>query len=212
MPAADNRIEAGASPFADAVGRIVRQIAGSLEGEGEPVRMVLAGGVAVHLHTGARMSHDIDAAFSHRVHLPNDMTSPFDADDGTPRTVYFDYGYNHTLGLMHPNADQDAWPVDGWGVDREVLDVRVLTPVDLAVSKLSRNAPLDRQDIDTLAELGLIQSGELFRRGTEALGYYVGNSRWVRETLRETVDRVEAIARRNSTPGVGEDAPSTNTR
>ena len=211
MPTVD-RIEARDSPFADAVGRIVRRIAHSLEGEGAPVRMVLAGGVAVHLHTGTRMSHDIDASFSHRVHLPKDMATPFDADDGTPRTVYFDYGYNNTLGLMHPDAEQDAWPVDGWDVDREVLDVRVLAPVDLAVSKLSRNAPLDRTDIDTLAEHGLIQSKALSRRGVEALDYYVGNSDWVRETLRQTVERVENIVQRNSNPNVGENPPSANTR
>ena len=211
MPTAD-RIEAGKSPFAEAVGRIVRRIARSLEGVGGPVRMVLAGGVAVHLHTGARMSHDIDASFSHLILLPKDMISPFDADDGTPRTVYFDRGYNSTLGLMHPDAEEDAWPVDGWDVDRDVLDVRVLAPVDLAVSKLSRDAPIDRADIDTLATHGLIRSEELSRRGTEALDYYVGSSDWVRETLRQTVERVEAIVRRNSNLGVGDDPPSANTR
>ena len=174
--------------------------------------MTLAGGVAVHLHTGVRMSHDIDASFSHRVHLPNDMTTLLDADDGTPRTVYFDYGYNPTLGLMHPDAERDAWPVDGWGVDRDVLDVRVLSPVDLAVSKLARAASLDRADIDTLAECGLIRPGELSRRGTEALGYYVGNSDWVRETLRQTVERVEALVQQTANPSVGEDPPSAVTR
>ena len=96
MPAAD-RIEAGESPFAEAVGRVVRHLARSLEGAGEPVRMVLAGGVAVHLHTGARVSNDIDAALSLPVHVPRDMTAHFDADDGTPRTVYFDYGCSTTI-------------------------------------------------------------------------------------------------------------------
>ena len=59
--------------------------------------------------------------------------------------------------------------MDGWGVNRGVLDVRVLNPVDLAVSKLARNAPIDRADIDTLAERGLIRPEDLSRRGAEAL-------------------------------------------
>lgn len=39
--------------------------------------------------------------------MPNDMTAQFDADDGTRRTVYFDYGYNSTLGLMECGTRDD---------------------------------------------------------------------------------------------------------
>ena len=38
-----------------------------------PVRMYLAGGAAMHYYTGARTTEDVDAVFSTRVLLPQDL-------------------------------------------------------------------------------------------------------------------------------------------
>lgn len=38
-----------------------------------PVTAYVAGGVAVHLYTAYRVSSDIDAEFSHRVLIPDDL-------------------------------------------------------------------------------------------------------------------------------------------
>jgi hypothetical protein len=67
-----------------------------------------------------------------------------DEEDGSARLLYFDRQYNDTLGLMHEDAQNDSIPLTLEGIDSRVLDVRILTPVDLAVSKLGRFSEQDR--------------------------------------------------------------------
>ena len=87
---------------------------------------------------------------------------------GSLRTLYFDRQYNDTLGLMHPDAQRDSLPIDVPGVDPKRLRVRVLAPVDLAVSKLARFADPDRADIQALARAGLLSAGDLRKRAERA--------------------------------------------
>jgi hypothetical protein len=56
-----------------------------------------------------------------------------------------------------------------------VLDVRLLSPLDLAVSKLGRFSEQDRNDIVALAKLKLVESGRLRARAQSALAGYVGD-------------------------------------
>ncbi len=69
------------------------------------------------------------------------------------------------------------------GVDTKKLDVRLLSPLDVAVSKLARFENHDRTDILALAEAGLITERQLRRRAEEALAGYVGNVAGVRVSL-----------------------------
>jgi hypothetical protein len=63
------------------------------------------------------------------------------------------------------------------------IDVRVLAPVDLAVSKLSRFADQDREDILLLAREGLIDPASLRKRAEQALAGYVGDLNSVRNSI-----------------------------
>jgi hypothetical protein len=56
-----------------------------------PVQMFIAGGAALHLYVGARVSKDIDAAFSHRIALPPDLKVSYRDADGAARMLYFNY-------------------------------------------------------------------------------------------------------------------------
>ena len=103
--------------------------------------------------------------------------------DGRARLLYLDRNYNETLGLLHENAHKDARPVDIPGIDKKLIDVRVLAPIDLAVSKLSRFADQDREDILLLAREGLINSAALRKRAEQALGGYVGDLNSVRNAI-----------------------------
>jgi hypothetical protein len=149
-----------------------------------PIRMVVAGGAAVHMYTGARISQDIDASFSHRIVLPQDLRTSWRDDAGVPRTLYFDYQYSDTFGLQHEDAWADSVPLQLEGVDAGLLDVRVLAPVDLAVSKLARFADVDRGDIRQLASAGLIDPDSLRRRAEEALSGYIGDVASVRAAIK----------------------------
>lgn len=169
-----------------AFGEIVRRIAGALANAPRaalPVRMIVAGGAAVHFYTGERISRDIDAAFSQRLLLPENLEVAYRDADGAARLLYFDRQYSDSLSLLHEDAQDDSIPFAIAGIDAHVLDVRLLTPLDLAVSKLSRFSSQDRADIEALARFGLVSSTGLRARALEALVAYVGSVDRVRTTI-----------------------------
>lgn len=172
--------------FFQALAEIAGRIGASLGGVAPaelPIRMYIAGGTALHLHTGERVSNDIDAAFSHRIALPEDLEVAWRDVDGSPRLLYFDRNYNDTFALLHEDAYDDSLPLSLPGVDSTVLDVRLLSPLDLAVSKLSRFSEQDRDDIAALARLGLVEAAGLRLRAEEALGGYVGDIARLQHTI-----------------------------
>ena len=140
-----------------------------------PIKMYVAGGAAMHLYTGERVSNDVDAVFSKRIALPSDLEVTYQDPDGAARLLYFDRQYNDTLALMHEDAHDDSVPLRLKGIDASILDVRLLSALDLAVSKISRFSSQDRDDITTLGKHGLIKSAALRRRSEQAMGSYVGN-------------------------------------
>lgn len=68
-------------------------------------------------------------------------------------------------------------------MDPGVLDVRLLSPLDLAVSKLGRFADHDREDIEALARHDLIDATSLRGRAEAALVAYVGDTARVQNTI-----------------------------
>lgn len=141
-----------------------------------PVVVGVAGGAALHFYTGARISRDIDAKVMARVLLdPSDLQVAYRGDDGHARLLYFDTQYNDSFALLHDDAYDDARPIALDGVDPRRLAVRLLTPLDLAVSKLARFSDQDQDDIRALARARLIDAVALRRRAEEALPGYVGN-------------------------------------
>ena len=113
-------------------------------------------------------------------------------EDGSARLLYFDRQYNDTLGLMHEDAQDDSIPLTLEGIDSRVLDVRILTPADLAVSKLGRFSDQDRADIAALARRGLVSVTQLERRALEALEIYVGDTERLRGNIASAVKIVAA--------------------
>lgn len=148
-----------------------------------PVKMYVAGGAALHLYTGERLSDDIDASFSHRIALPDDLEVSYKGADGTAELLYFDRQYNDTLGLLHEDAYDDSIPLTLDGVDPGLLDVRLLSPLDLSVSKLGRFSEQDRNDIVALARLKLVNSGGLRKRAQAAIAGYVGDTNRMQGTI-----------------------------
>lgn len=161
-----------------------------------PIRMYVAGGAALHFHTGERVSVDVDAVFSRRIALPDRLDVAYRDPDGAARLLYFDRQYNDTLGLMHEDAYADSLPLTLDGIDARVLDVRILTPLDLAVSKLGRYSEQDRSDIAALARRGLVSASSLETRALEALGGYVGDI----GRLRGNITGAASIIAANSPP------------
>jgi len=144
--------------YVEAFRRLALAIADSLSAVSRralPVRMYVAGGAALHFHTGSRVSVDVDAAFSRRIALPERLEVAYRDEEGAARMLYFDRQYSDTLGMMHEDAYDDSMPLVLEGIDPRILDVRLLTPLDLAVTKLGRLSTQDREDIAVLARLGV---------------------------------------------------------
>lgn len=173
-------------PYVEAFREIAARIARALESAPKrvlPVAMYVAGGAALHFYTGERISQDVDAVFSRRVALPDDLDVAYRDADGRARVLYFDRQYNDTFGLLHEAAHDDAVPLALEGIDPHVLEVRLLSPMDLAVSKIARLSDQDRADIAAIARAGLVKADALRRRAEEALGGYVGDVARVRTSI-----------------------------
>lgn len=151
----------------------------------------------MHLYAGERVSEDIDAVFSRRVALPEDLEVAYLDADGSARLLYFDRQYNDTLGLMHENAHKDSVPLVLDGMDRRVIDVRLLAPMDLAVSKIGRLSDTDRDDIALLVRRGLVDPGKLRKRAEEAAAGYVGDTQRLRNSIDIACRIAEDVARRS---------------
>jgi uncharacterized nucleotidyltransferase DUF6036 len=161
--------------FRELVDRIANPLAG-LPKRALPIKMYIAGGAALHFYTGERVSKDIDAAFSRRIALPENLEISYRDADGAARILYLDRQYSDTLALMHEDAYEDSRPLTLPGIDPNILEVRLLSPLDLAVSKLGRFSGQDRDDIAALARRKLFNSKALRQRAEEALVAYVGDT------------------------------------
>lgn len=169
--------------LAQGLRKLLQQLEGRLSLQ-SPVNVYLAGGMAVHLYTANRVTADVDAEFGGRVILPNDLAVEVTLEDGTAQVVYLDTNYNSTFALMHEGYQEDSIPVD-LGVSQ--LRVHVLSPVDLAVSKIARLADNDKEDIAALVRMGLTSADEIEHRAQSALDGYVGGLAMLKLNLRDAL-------------------------
>jgi hypothetical protein len=169
--------------LADGLRELFQQLEGRLSLRA-PLNVYLAGGMAIHLYTANRVTTDVDAEFGGRVFLPNDLMVEITLEDGSPQVIYLDTNYNSTFALMHEDYLGDAIPVD-LGVAQ--IRLHVLTPVDLAVSKIARFADNDKEDIAALVRLGLTTADDIEQRATSALAGYVGGQAMLLLNLRDAV-------------------------
>jgi hypothetical protein len=153
----------------------------------EPITMLIAGGMATHLYTGARVTTDVDAEFSKRILLPDDLI--VETKDGD--MLYLDPNYNNTFALMHEDYQQDALPVP---IGTDLVHVYILSPIDLIVSKIARLKGPDREDIAGIIERFQISAEEIEKRAEEALVGYVGNVDYLRMNLRDVLTLAKQLA------------------
>jgi hypothetical protein len=187
--------------YIEAFREIVERITGTLSalpGRALPIKMYVAGGAALHMYTGERVSRDIDAAFSKRIALPDTLEVAYRDADGAARLLYFDRQYSDTFALLHEDAYDDSVLLSLEGHDDRVLEVRLLSALDLAVSKLGRFSSQDRDDITALARRKLIESGALRLRAEQALSAYVGNTERVQGSIEIACRIVSDLERRKT--------------
>jgi hypothetical protein len=166
----------------------------------QPLAVYLAGGMAVHLYTANRVTTDVDAEFGAKVLLPNDLMVEITLEDGSPQVIYLDTNYNASFALMHEDHQDDAQMLD---LGLQHIRLFVLSPVDLAVSKIARLADNDRDDIQALVRLGLTNAQAIEQRATSSLAGYIGNQNMLRLNVRDAV----ALARAAQASGQSKSHP-----
>lgn len=152
-----------------------------------PIRATLAGGAAAHLYTQSRFSKDVDAYFVPALHV-RDVVVHYRNVDGTRKVLGFDTNYTPHIGLIHPDYEKNSRYLKQVSDNLHLL---ILSPLDLAVSKLGRFMDHDIMDIVALSKHKLINASKLKEMGEEALDYYVGDPRWVKFNIRDAVELVE---------------------
>ncbi|WP_052362163.1 DUF6036 family nucleotidyltransferase [Geminisphaera colitermitum] len=187
-----------------ALSRILDRLDASLREsgyDGEPVAMYLADGLAVNYYCGSRYTGDIDASFSHRFLLPADgLITDYALADGEKRFLYFDYNYTDVFALMHECHQEDSIEWAGIGNERRKIHLRVLAPLDLAVSKIARFSEQDRADIRDIARACQLRPEALRQRAEEALADFIGNKRPVLTNIDLAVRDITQPIRTAPTP------------
>lgn len=178
----------------------LKQLFGDLEKRlalNHPIRAYLAGGMAVHLYTGKRVTNDVDVEFSARILLPPGLGVEVLGGERFTHLIYFDPNYNPMFSLLHEDYQKDAIEID---LGLTHIRLSLLNPLDLAVSKIARFAENDKQDIEDLVRLRLVSSAELQVRGEEALRGYVGDTRMTQFNLRDAVAMAHGVERSSLMP------------
>jgi hypothetical protein len=149
-----------------------------------PVNVYLAGGMAVYLYCVSRVSTDVDAEFGRRVAIPADLSVDIEMDDGSTVPMYFDTNFNSSFALLHEDYLDDAIPLD---MGLKHIRLHVLSPLDLAVSKVARLQDQDKEDIAALVRLGLVTAYGIERRATQAMGGFIGGLAMLKLNIRDAV-------------------------
>ena len=136
-----------------------------------PVKAYLTGGAAVHYYCNSRVSDDVDLIMQFTVKIPEDLFVVWLNDEGTLEQVHYDHTYNSTFGLLHEDYEDRA--VHMITID-EKFEINLLSPVDLIISKLTRFAQNDEEDIVNIIKTGKVNKDELFELATDAINVGVG--------------------------------------
>lgn len=178
------------TPLARGMKSLFMELSGRLGLDGQSrIKVFLAGGMAAHLYTAMRPTSDIDAEFNVRLKVPEGLIAVVDMEDGSAIPLYFDTNYNSSFALMHEDYLDDAILID---MSIPGMDIYVLSPVDLVVSKLSRLSDSDKEDIEAVLNAGLTTANAIEQRATDALIGYIGGS-LIKHNIKDVVDLARSI-------------------
>ncbi|OAD20381.1 hypothetical protein THIOM_003923, partial [Candidatus Thiomargarita nelsonii] len=112
-----------------------------------------------------------------------DILVDYEGDNGRAYLLAWDDKFNDAFTLIHPDYREDA--IVFQKKPDSPLWIYLASPVDVAVSKVSRFVDIDKADIRLLAERGLITENEFAERAETALLYWVGNDLMLKYNIRD---------------------------
>lgn len=115
-------------------------------------------------------------------------------EHGEEQDVHLDRNYNPAFSLLQEDYADDAMDAFGDHGGRNRIKVRLLSPLDLAVSKLARWTAVDGADIEALARRKLLDPAALELRALQALENAIGcNRTMVALNINDAMSRVRQI-------------------
>lgn len=163
----------------------------------EPVELHCLGGFVVSVHYGVgRPTADVDVLQV----KPSTARSWIDqlAGKGSPLYRKHKVYLQQVTVLMAYPEDYEQRLAEMFPGTFGRLRLLALDPYDLALTKLERNRPRDREDVFSLAETVPLDVGELRKRYEDEMRSYVGNPEREGATLEYWI---EAIGERRSKKG-----------
>ncbi len=119
------------------------------------VKAYLFGGCGVHMHTNSRPSADVDAELEWSALLkPEDIVLhavEYEDEQGLPQLVEFDQRFNKDLAPVCPDYPARAIPLSPI---TDIVQLYLVSAVDIAVTKLGRLGEVDLSDIVSLYKAG----------------------------------------------------------
>lgn len=164
-------------------------------GEKGVFQVIVFGGCAVHIHTQARGSADVDAEVASHGHADkSEIVALLDEDayvfvdeEGVAQMLELDASFNTTLAPLHEDyEDRVIRLVTQSSVPN--VEVYVAGALDVAISKLGRFGERDQHDIQALLRLSHVAVGEFERLAREAISYYVGDETRILGNLNVVLD------------------------
>lgn len=123
----------------------------------EPVNLYITGGIAIYFHTASRVSKDLDAILDRGVDIPKKLKVIWINENNEFEELAYDHNYTPTLGVMH--EDYESRAIHLFTIE-EKLKVYILSPEDLIISKLSRFAEQDQEDIKSIIQNNLVKKSD----------------------------------------------------
>lgn len=171
--------------------------------EDQVVDAFLAGGVATYLHLqnaggppaeAARYSEDADIHFGRSLILQEVPVVAYTDSGNEERMLALDGSYTIDIGLRHPDCFDNAQFLFASTNGR--VQLYLLTPLDLAVTKAGRFQDHDRIDIELLAQAGLLNADKFHQRAIESLDYLATDPAMVRINIDQATELIERAAAR----------------
>lgn len=141
----------------------------------------------MNIYTGDKLATSIDVSYSERMMIPENLVSSIKGIDGLDSMLRFNVYHNQMLAVARMHAFRDAIAVN-FGL--KMIQLMVLTPVDLAVSKLGRLSETDLEDGCSLARAGLVTAVQVLARGEEAFSDYVCDTKDLQANLKRLADAI----------------------
>lgn len=140
------------------------------------VKCFIFGGCALHIHTNARGSNDLDAIIQACTLLKKEDVYfylehhdiEYLDENNLETNLEFDRGFNSALASIDPDYDERVIPL----ISDHVVEVYLVSGLDLAVSKLARLSDRDIEDIKILYLHKKFTLDEFKKSAHNALEYY----------------------------------------